>query len=150
MKFPAGLIAGLALFPLLQLQAQRTPPNPEQMAQREVTRYTTLLSLTAEQASTAKTVFTTAAQSEGTLRTTERTTRQTLEAAVKTGDTAAIQQAATSLGQISGEMIATRAIAEARFYATLTADQKAKFAELDHGFRGEHGGPSGPPPPPAD
>ncbi len=146
MKYPISLIAGLALLPVFQAQAQRTPPTPEQMAQHEVSRYTTLLSLNSQQEADATSIFTAAATTESTLRATERTTHQALEAAIKSDDTAAIEQAATSLGQISGERMAAHALAQAKFYATLTADQKTKFAELERGFHGEHGGPGGPPP----
>jgi hypothetical protein len=40
---------------------------------------------------------------------------------------------------MNGEMMAAHALAEAQFYAILDADQKSKFAELEH----EHmmGGP---------
>lgn len=148
MKYPISVIAGLALLPVFQAQAQRTPPTPEQMAQHEVSRYTTLLTLSSQQEADATSIFAAAATTESTLRSTERTTHQTLQSAIKSGDTAAIQQAATSLGQISGEMTAARSIAQAKFYATLTADQKTKFTELERGFHGEHGGPDGPPPPP--
>ena len=146
MKYPISLIAGLALLPVFQAQAQRTPPTPEQMAQHEVSRYTTLLSLNSQQEADATSIFTAAATTESTLRATERTTHQALEAAIKSDDTAAIEQAATSLGQISGERMTAHALAQAKFYATLTADQKTKFAELERGFHGEHGGPGGPPP----
>ena len=147
MKFPLALIAGLALLPVTLVNAQRTPPTPEEMAQHEVSRYTTLLSLSSQQEADATTVFTTAATTESTLRTNERTTHQTLQAVIKTDDAAAIEQAATTLGQINGEMLAARALAQAKFYSTLTADQKTKFAELERGFHGEHGGPAGGPPP---
>ncbi len=147
MKYPISLIAGLALLPVFQVQAQRTPPTPEQMAQHEVSRYTTLLTLNSQQEADATSIFTAAATTESTLRATERTTHQALQAAIKSNDTAAIEQSATSFGQISGEMMSARALAQAKFYATLTADQKTKFTALEHGFHGEHGGPDGPPPP---
>jgi Spy/CpxP family protein refolding chaperone len=146
MNYPVSLIAGLALLPVFQAQAQRTPPTPEQMAQHEVSRYTTLLSLNSSQEAEATTIFTTAATTERSLRTTERSTHEALQTAVRADDTAAIEQSATNLGQISGEMTAARALAQAKFYATLTAEQKTKFAELERGFHGEHGGPGGPPP----
>lgn len=148
MKFPIAFIAGLALLPVFQAQAQRTPPTLEEMAQHEVTRFTTLLSLNSQQTANATSIFTAAATTESTLRTSERTTHESLQAAIKTDDTATIQQAATSIGQINGEMTAARALAEAKFYATLTAGQKIKFDELDRGFRGEHDRPGGPPPAP--
>jgi Spy/CpxP family protein refolding chaperone len=113
------------------------------MAQREVERYTTLLSLTAQQADAALTIFTDEATSESSLRANERTAHKTLESAVVGGDTATIQQTAATLGQLSGELTALRALALAKFYATLSTDQKSKFSELQE----EHllgGGPGGP------
>ena len=69
MKFPIAFIPGLALLPVFQAQAQRTPPTPEEMAQHEVTRFTTLLSLNYQQTANATSIFTAAATTESTLRT---------------------------------------------------------------------------------
>ena len=79
------------------------------------------------------------ATSHGNARVTERTAHQALEAAIKANDTATIKSTAATLGQMNGEMMAAHALAEAQFYAILDADQKSKFAELEH----EHmmGGP---------
>lgn len=151
MKYRIALAAGsmAALGLLAVAQSAPTPPSPAEMAQHRVERYTTLLSLNATQQQEATTLFTEEATSESTLRASERTAHEALETAVKADDTAAIQQAATTLGQLNGEMTSTHALADAKFYASLTADQKTKFEELEgrHGRRGP-GGPSGPPPPP--
>ena len=147
MKYPIALIAAVAVTLSAHAQTERTPPSPAEMAQHEVLRYTTLLSLTSEQEATATTLFTEEATTAQPLRTSERASHKALETAIKAGDMAAIQSTATTLGTVSGELTAVRALTEAKFYATLTADQKTKFAALEHGFHsGGHGGPGGPPP----
>jgi Spy/CpxP family protein refolding chaperone len=116
------------------------------MAEHRVAHYTTLLSLSSAQVEGATAFFTEEATSETALHGRERTAHEALKAAVKSNEAAAIQEAATTLGQLEGERTALHATAEAKFYATLTSDQKTKFTELEreHGMRG----PGGPPPPP--
>ena len=135
----------LALMPFAQAQqAPHTPPTPAVMAQHQVQRYTTLLTLTPAQAEQATTFFTTEATARQNSHTAERTAHQALEAAIKANDTATIQSTSTTLGQMQGEQMAAHALAQAQFYAILTADQKSKYSELEQ----EHmmfGGPHGPP-----
>jgi Spy/CpxP family protein refolding chaperone len=109
------------------------------MAQHEVQRYTTLLTLTPAQVEQASTIFTTEATGRQNSRSSEHAAHQAMEAAIKSNDTATIQSTATTLGQMQGEMMAAHALAQAQFYAILTADQKSKFGELEQ----EHmmGGP---------
>jgi len=145
MKYSLALFAALGLLPMAQAQtAPHTPPSPAAMAQHQVQRYTTLLSLTPAQVQQATTFFTTEATARQNARASEHTAHQALEAAIKANDTAIIQSTATTLGQMEGEMLAAHALAQAQFYATLTADQKSKFAELEE----EHmmGGPGHGPP----
>jgi hypothetical protein len=139
MKYSLVLLAGLGLFQMAQAQTPHTPPSPALMAQHQVQRYTTLLSLNSAQVEQATTFFSAEATSRGNARATERTAHQALEAAIKANDTATIKSTAATLGQMNGEMMAAHALAEAQFYAILDADQKSKFAELEH----EHmmGGP---------
>ena len=146
MKLPLALVAVLALMPMAQAQtAAHTPPTPAAMAQRQVARYTTLLSLTPAQVEQATTIFTAEASAASNRHATERAAHEAMEAAVKANDTATIQSTATALGQMTGEMMAAHATAKAQFYALLTSDQKAKFSELEE----EHmmGGPMHGPPP---
>ena len=144
MKASLALAAVLGLMPLAQAQSPHTPPSPAAMAQHEVERYTTLLSLTPTQVEQATTLFTTEATARQSSHDTGRAAHQALEAAIKANDTAAIQSTATSLGQMEGEHLAAHSLARAQFYAILTADQKAKYAELEEGHR--MGGPEHGPP----
>ena len=145
MKLPLALVAVLALSPMAQAQtAAHVPPTPAAMAQRQVTRYTTLLSLTPDQVEKATTIFTTEVTADSNRRASERTAHEAMEAAIKANDTATIQSTAATVGQMTAEREAAHATARAQFYALLTSEQKAKFSELEE----EHmmGGPMHGPP----
>jgi Spy/CpxP family protein refolding chaperone len=132
MKSTLALLAVLGLLPMAQTQTTpHTPPTPAAIAQRQVQRYTTLLSLNANQVEQATTIFTTEATTALNSRTTEHAAHQTLETAVKANDTATIQSTSTTLGQISAERENAHALARAQFYAILTADQKTKYSQLE-------------------
>ena len=67
MKLSLALFAVLGLLPMAQAQTPpHTPPTPAAMAQHEVQRYTTLLSLTPAQVEQATTFFTTEATARRT------------------------------------------------------------------------------------
>ena len=142
MKSSLALLAALGLLPMALAQTPpHTPPTPAGMAQHEVQRYTTLLTLTSAQVEQATTIFTTEATARQTSRASERAAHQAMDAAIKSNDAATIQSAATNMGQLAGEAMAAHALAQAQFYAILTADQKTKFSDLEK----EHlvGGPGG-------
>ena len=139
MKASLALLVALGLLPMAQAQSAHVPPSPAVMAQHQVQRYTTLLSLTPAQVEQATTFFTTEATARESSHATERTAHQALEAAIKANDTATIQSTATTLGQMESEHISAHSLARAQFYAILTADQKAKYAELEEDHFG--GGP---------
>jgi Spy/CpxP family protein refolding chaperone len=101
------------------------------IAQHQVQRYTTLLTLNANQVEKATTIFTTEATAEQNVRTTEHAAHQAMETAIKSNDTAAIQSTSSSLGQISAERENAHATARAQFYAIITADQKTKYSQLE-------------------
>ena len=132
MKASLALLAALGLLPMALAQTPpHTPPTPAGMAQHEVQRYTTLLTLTPAQVEQATTIFTTEATARQNSRASERAAHQAMEAAIKSNDTATIQSTATTMGQMSGEGMAAHALAQAQFYALLNADQKTKFGELE-------------------
>jgi Spy/CpxP family protein refolding chaperone len=132
MKLSLALFAILGLLPMAQAQTPpHTPPSPAAMAQHEVQRYTTLLSLTPAQVEQATAYFTAEATARQNSWASEKTAHQAMEAAIKANDTATIQSTATTLGQMEGEMMAAHATARAQFYAILNADQKTKFGELE-------------------
>ena len=123
------------------------PPDPATMVQNQVARLTTLLNLTADQASQATTIFTNAAGAASTLQTTLNTDRQSLQTAVKNNATATIDQLSTSIGSLSGQILAIQSKADGAFYAILTSDQQAKLDQLGSFGRGGFGpGHGGPPP----
>jgi Spy/CpxP family protein refolding chaperone len=114
------------------------------MIQMRVNQLATLLSLTDAQKSQALTIYTNAYTAEQTLMTTLRTTQQNLSAAVKSNNTASIDQLAATIGSLDGQRIAVDSKADAAFYALLTSDQQAKYDALPRGPGGPRGGGIGP------
>src|ERR1700732_5358890 len=98
MKFSLALVAVLGLLPTAQAQTPpHTPPTPAVMAQHEVQRYTTLLSLTPAQVEQATTFFTAEATARQNSRSSQHAAHQAMEAAIKSNDTANIQSSANPL-----------------------------------------------------
>jgi Spy/CpxP family protein refolding chaperone len=120
----------------------RTPPTPEQFAERQVTHVTEILSLNTTQQAEAKTIFTNEATASASVRGSMTTARKALQTAVEANDMAAIAAAATQIGTLTTQEVQTRAIADAALYAILTAEQQTTFK----GFlsRGPGHGPGGP------
>lgn len=130
-------------------QTQPTPPNPADMANHQVKRLTTLLSLTSAQQQQATTIYTNAAKSEQTIREGEKESHDSLRTAIKANDTASIDQLSTKMAQAMAQMTSIKAKADAAFYQILTADQQTKLSDLESqhiGVLDGHGGPGGPPP----
>ena len=123
-------------------QPSGTPPDPQTMIQTRVNFLATLLSLTDAQKSQALTIYTNAYTAAQALQTTMQTDRQNLTTAVKSNNTASIDQIAASIGTLDGQRLAISSKADAAFYALLTADQQTKYDALAHG--GPGGGPGGP------
>ncbi len=117
------------------------PPSPAEMAAHHVKKLTTLLSLTSAQQQQATTIYTGAATAEQPLHANEKQSRQALHAAIKSNDTATIDQLSNSMAQSMAQSMSTRAKADAAFYQILTAEQQAKFSDLES----QHmlGGPGG-------
>jgi len=126
------------------------PHDPAAMAQRHVQFLTNQLGLTQQQQEQATTLFTNAATSQAAMRTSMKTAHDSLQAAIKSNDQDAISQAATNLGNLTAQMIANHAKAEAAFYQTLNPDQQGKWDQLRNKWGGaghRHGhGDFGPPP----
>jgi Spy/CpxP family protein refolding chaperone len=88
------------------------------------------LNLTADQKQQAKSIFQAARQTAAPLRTQMKANRESLAAAVKADNAAQIQQLATAQGSLRGQLLSVRADAMAKFYATLTPDQRAKADQI--------------------
>ena len=146
-------LTAISAFLAAALMAQRyrpmdagTPPDPATMAQNQVTRLTAILSLTTAQAAQATTIFTNAANAVTPIQTELNTNRQSIETAIQGNATAAIDQLATAMGGLTGQITAIQSKAQAAFYAILTADQQSKLNQIGPMGMGPMMGPGGPPP----
>lgn len=129
---------------LVFAQGRGNPPDPATFVQHRVDRLTTLLSLNSTQQQQATTIFTNAATAENSLRTSLKTAHQSLQEAVQKNDSASIDQASATIGNLTAQMTSAQAKADAAFYQILTPDQQTKFtqAESQGGF-GRGRGPGG-------
>jgi Spy/CpxP family protein refolding chaperone len=141
--------AGLAF---AQSTTTRTPPDPATIAKMRVNRLAAELKLTDAQQTSAVGIFTTAIASEQSVQTQLQTNHTSLAAAIKSNNTATIDQLSTAAGTLQGQLAAIEGKAEAAFYALLTAEQKTLYDAMPHGgpggpggrgFGGPGGGPGG-------
>ena len=86
--------------------------------------------LTDSQKTQAKGVFEQARETAKPVREQLMATRKSLRAAVQSGDSSQIQKLSATEGQEIGQLMAIRSSAYSKVYQTLSADQKAKLAEL--------------------
>jgi Spy/CpxP family protein refolding chaperone len=119
------------------------PPDPQTRIQNRVTFLGTLLSLTDDQKTQATTIFTNAYTAAQSASSSLQGAHQSLSDAVKTNNTASIDQVSASIGTIQGQLTAINAKADAAFYAILTPDQQAKYDAAPHGGPGGGPGPMG-------
>jgi Spy/CpxP family protein refolding chaperone len=128
------------------------PPDPTTMIQMRVNNLATLLGLSDAQKMQALTIFTNAYNASQTAMTMLKTDRDSLENAIKTNNTATIDQLSATIGGLQGQLLGINAKANSAFYAILTPDQQTKYDALPHGPGGGPGpgfGPrfhGGPPP----
>ncbi len=125
-------------------QHHGTPPDPATMVQHRVQHLTTLLSLTATQQQQATTIFTNAMSGAASIHSDMKTAHQNLQTAIKNNDQNGITQAATTIGNLTAQMIGAHGKAQAAFNQILTPDQQTKFSQLEsegHGMGMGFGGP---------
>ena len=84
------------------------------------------LNLTPAQEQQAKTIFGDAREKARPIRQEMQQNREALHTAMKANNTAQIERLATQQGTLSGKAIAIRTEAMAKFYATLSPEQRAK------------------------
>jgi Spy/CpxP family protein refolding chaperone len=125
-------------------QPTRTPPTPAEIAQRRVDGLTRFLSLRTDQQAAALKIFTDQATADAGLQSSLKTERDSLKAAVKTNDAGTIANVSTQIGNLTGQLTASDAKANAAFYQLLDADQKSKFDQVRGGMGGFGRGPGGP------
>jgi Spy/CpxP family protein refolding chaperone len=101
------------------------------------------LNLTDTQKSQMQSIFQEARQSSQPIRRQLRQTRQSLDAAVKAGNSDQIQQLSATEGTQMGQLAAIRASAHAKMFKMLTPDQQQKLSTLQASMHGRHHGPAG-------
>jgi Spy/CpxP family protein refolding chaperone len=134
----------LAAIALASFAQEPAPPSAADRAEHHINFLTTVLSLNASQQQQAKTIFAAAEDSTSALHDNMRAAHQALEDAVKTNNSAAIDQAATTIGLLTAQMTALHARSMAAFYQILTPEQQTKFNQLHTEHQGMHW--MGPPP----
>jgi Spy/CpxP family protein refolding chaperone len=146
--------AVLALASAFAMGQQGNSPDASKMAQHHLNFLTRQLSLTPQQQQQASTIFSEAANNVQATHDQMRAAHDSLKAAIQKNDSAGIEQAANTIGNLTTQMISAHAKAQAAFYQTLTPDQQTKMNALEsqhhgmgmHGHGSMHGGPDGPPP----
>ena len=103
-------------------------PKNEAKSAKYLSALTTLLSLTADQQQQATAILAPAVTAHGALRTNLKNARQSLSSAIKNNDSAGINQAAVTIGNLTAQLTAAGANANAALYRILSPDQQSKFA----------------------
>jgi Spy/CpxP family protein refolding chaperone len=145
MRIANVLFASAFAAALVCAQGPHNAPDPAAAAAHHVDHLTKFLTLTAAQQQQATTIFTDAATANSTARASLKTARQALSDAVKSNNTAAIDQAASMIGTLTAQIASSDGRAEAAFVQILTPDQQTKLSQLQSEDRG-HFGPGGPGP----
>lgn len=136
----AAITAGLSLTPVF---AQEGRPDPAQMVQMRVDRMNDELKLTKAQQKQVTAIYMDAQTANQTVMGGMRTANESLVAAIKSNDAAAMSQAANTVGTLTAQMTVNNAKAEASVYAALTAEQQAKYTPRAGGGMGYGGGGQG-------
>jgi Spy/CpxP family protein refolding chaperone len=126
-----GGILFLAMTVALGYGQQHQPPDPAQMIQHRVNFLTEELGLSAAQQQQATTIFTNAMGNQKSLHDQMRSAHEGLQSAISRNDSAAIDQAASSIANLMAQSIAANAKADAAFYQTLTPDQQSKYSQME-------------------
>ncbi|MBI2690131.1 MAG: Spy/CpxP family protein refolding chaperone [Acidobacteria bacterium] len=123
------VLAALALLSALPVLPQNHVPGSNRLDY--LAGY---LSLTDSQKAQAKTIFDAAATALTTAQGQMTAAREALTAAVKANKTdSELDRLAAAVGVVQGSIAAINAKAETKFYALLTAEQKAKYDAMPTG-----------------
>jgi Spy/CpxP family protein refolding chaperone len=128
-------------------------PGGGNSVQRRVAFLTDRLSLTSAQQTQVTAILNSGAEANATTsRASMKTAHDTLNTAVQANDTAAMEQAATTIGNLTAQSTLARAKTDAAIYKVLTPEQRSKYAQMQQdmgmgrggrGGRGSRGGEEG-------
>ena len=117
-------------------------PGAGRGVQRRVAFLADRLSLTSAQQTQVTAILSSGDANGGTARSSMKTAHDSLNAAVQSGDAGAMEQAATTIGNLTAQSTLARANSHAAIYKLLTPDQRTKYAQM-HAEMGRGGGPRG-------
>ena len=123
----AAMAAGMMLAQPAAKQPERRGMFRQKMAQE--------LNLNDTQKAQAKSIFANARQAAEPLRAELKQDREAMRVAVKTNDAAQIEKLSRQEGQVLGKLMAVRTEAMAKFYQSLTPEQRAKVDQMHHNWR---------------
>jgi Spy/CpxP family protein refolding chaperone len=112
-----------------------TQGQHQSFMQQRLARLSRELNLTDTQKAQARTIFGQARETAKPVREQLMQNRQALRAAVKANNSAEIEQLATARGNLMGKMLAIHSEAAAKFYQTLSPEQRVKADQLHQQFR---------------
>lgn len=121
---------GMAQTPAPSDQTRQVRPHRRALGGMMVNRLSKRLNLSPDQQSQARTIFQDARQQAQALKPKLQAERQAMSAAIKSDNEAQIDQLSQQNAQLNSSVRAIHAKAMAKFYATLTPDQKAKFDSM--------------------
>ena len=132
MKAKVALVAVMLVYAGQLLAQSAVPPafSGQNFAQRRIDFLSTALNLTEAQKQQATAFFSAARQENQPLEESMKQARTELVDAAESGDEAQLDQAATKVGTLCGQMAAVRAQAFAKLYAVLTPEQRQKADQL--------------------
>jgi Spy/CpxP family protein refolding chaperone len=125
-------------------QRHEGPPDPATMVQHHVQHLTNALSLTPAQQQQATTIFTNNMTGAASIHNDMKTAHQNLQTAINNNDENGISQAATTIGNLTAQMIASHAKAQAAFRQILTPEQQTKLSQMESEYHGMGMGFGGP------
>jgi Spy/CpxP family protein refolding chaperone len=148
MKKAAIILLFVSIFSAPTIFAQGPDgPGGGNGVQRRVEFLTGKLSLTSAQQTQIAALLTSAEASGQTARASMKAAHDSLNTAVQANDPAAMEQAATAIGNLTAQTTLARAKSDAAIYQLLTPDQRTKYAQMqsDMGRGGPRGrgGPGG-------
>ena len=110
------------------------------MVRQHLAKISQKLNLTSEQQQEMQTTFRQARESAKPVREQLRTNRQALAAAIKADRTSDIRQLAIDRGKLLGQVTAIYGQSRAKFYQTLTPEQRAKADQMPPRIPPAHAG----------
>jgi Spy/CpxP family protein refolding chaperone len=150
----ALLLAAIFSAPAIFAQGPEGPGGNN--VQRRIAFLTDRLSLTSAQQSQITAILNAGGDANSTTaRASMKAAHDTLNTAVQANDSAAMEQAATMIGNLTAQSILARAKTDAAIYKVLTPDQRTKYSQMQQdmgmgrggrgraGRGGEEGGAAG-------